>query len=656
MTREPDPEETPTLDARLARVERSIAMLSAEVAAIRGELSGAARPESASLMHTARSMPGRQPSGPSAPPRRAPRRYLGESVDFERLLGRYGMLGIAVLAAAAAVGTFLSWAISHGYLTLPPIARIVVGLLFAAAIAAWGFRLRRAERSFGSSLLGLSLVIVLVCAYAAGPGLAVVPEWFAFAGAIAVSWALAIFARSEDDEPLWCVAFGGAAIAPFVTSSGKGNVYGLAAYGASVLIASCFAIGHRAWAVAWRVFYAAAALLVATTVIVSRRYVLPGFLVAFTLPLVVATCGVLPFAPDSRKRAALRWLGALVAIAAWRSPSAATTAGTVASALLVGVALWLAIVDWLGVIEQSSLFVANRGRISLLDWIDAAFIPLALCFRAGGVIEPAASPWVAYGIGAGIFLWFAWRRPIGALRDAAVAGFLVLMFGALLDMGLEQPVGRVLAWLALALVALALHRERPTITWVVGAGFILLAAGGVTAFALVARRPYAYSPFATEASLAALCVTIALALIVRYRGLLADATESVLPPPSGAIAESERELRRRIVIVSPWAWTFLWCYLELSMAFSRSTSTLLLVVYFAATAVAGVAVGHVRQSPGTRKVGLALALLAAATAVYGATSYFVVGVRVLAYLVTSAFLLGIAYWYRRPGQVQDVSS
>ena len=91
------------------------------------------------------------------------------------------------------------------------------------------------------------------------------------------------------------------------------------------------------------------------------------------------------------------------------------------------------------------------------------------------------------------------------------------------------------------------------------------------------------------------------------------------------------------------------------MAFSKSTSTLLLVVYFAACAVFGVALGHRRQSGGVRKTGLALALLAAATAVYGASSFFVVGMRVLAYLVISAFLLGIAYWYRRPGMDRPVA-
>jgi len=43
------------------------------------------------------------------------------------------------------------------------------------------------------------------------------------------------------------------------------------------------------------------------------------------------------------------------------------------------------------------------------------------------------------------------------------------------------------------------------------------------------------------------------------------------------------------------------------------------------------------------------AVIAAATAVYGAHAYFDFGARIVAYLVTSAFLLGIAYWYRRRG-------
>jgi hypothetical protein len=173
----------------------------------------------------------------------------------------------------------------------------------------------------------------------------------------------------------------------------------------------------------------------------------------------------------------------------------------------------------------------------------------------------------------------------------------------------------------------------------------------MSATALLDRPAYTQPPFSTEASFTALCVTIALGLVSRFRAQLADAmsvARSVRGTPRYA---SGRELGSAAVVAAPWAWAFVWGYLELSMAFSRSTSTLLLVVYFAACAVAGVAIGHTRGSAATRKAGLGLALLAAATAVYGASSYFEVGVRVLAYLVTSAFLLGIAYWYRRPGQV-----
>jgi predicted membrane protein DUF2339 len=662
MTPESDPPAAPAdlpLEARVERLEQSIVRLSAEVAAIRAQITGAGAPghppsaaQSRAALH--RTLSATAP--PSVPPRITTGRYLGESLDLERLLGRYGMLGIAVLAAAAAVGTFLSWAVSHGYLTLPPRARIVVGLAFAAGIAVWGMRLRRTERSFGSSLLGLALVIVLVCAYAAGPGLAVVPEWFAFVGAMAVSWALAVFAHAEDDEPLWCVAFAGAAITPFVTSSGKENLYGLVAYAASTLIAACFAVGARPWVIAWRVFYAASALLAVAGVVASRGHGLAGFLVAFGLPVIAAIGGVLPFTPNSRKRAALRWLWMLAVVAGFVAPSGRGVALFVGSTFLAAAALWLAIADRLDAIEQSSLFAANRDRIALLDWIDAAVIPLALCVQAAGAFEPAAPKTVGYGIGAAIFIAFAWRRSASVTRDAAVCGFLLTLAAGLNALHLETPTGVVLAVIVIALGSLVLHRARPSTTWVVGSAVALLLAAGTSATALLDHPAYTQPPFSTEASFTALCVTIALGLVARFRAQLADAMTIARSGRAAPRHASDRELGSTIVVAAPWAWAFVWGYLELSMAFSRSTSTLLLVVYFAACAVAGVAIGHTRGSAATRKAGLGLALLAAATAVYGASSFFAVGVRVLAYLVTSAFLLGIAYWYRRPGQMNGIAA
>ena len=621
-----------------------MAALSGEIADLRATLAaGAARaqplPKTGAPRSAGTAVPRAHP--PESTLRRRTR-ILGENLDLERLLGRYGMLGIAVLAAAAAVGTFLSWAISRGYLTLSPTARIIVGLLFAAGIAAWGFRLRKRERSFGSSLLGLSLVVVLVCAYAAGPGLAVVPEWLAFGGAIAVSWALAVFARRESDEPLWCVAFGGAAIAPFVTSSGRGNIYGLVAYAASVLIAACYAIGPRPWNIAWRVFFSAATLLAMTAATVSRSHGLTGFLFAIALPVAAAVGGVLPFAPDSRKRAALRWLWILASATGFAAPVGGGVGPVVGGALFAIFVGWLVILDWAGSVEQSSVFEVNRRRPTLLDWIDAAILPLSLALQVTYALRQVMPITVAYSVEGLALLTFAWRRTLGATRDAGVAALLVLSVAALYALHPEAPSVEVIGVLALALAALAGHAARPSMAWVAGSVVLILHAAGISTSALSSRSAYTLPPFATEASLAALCVTIALIIVSLVRVRLRGAMEAVRSGP-------EANIGRLIVTSAPWAWAFWWGFLELGMAFSKSTSTLLLVVYFAACAVVGVALGHRRQSPGARRTGLALALLAAGTAVYGATSFFVVGMRVLAYLVISAFLLGIAYWYRRPG-------
>jgi len=636
MTGEADQNDSSLRD-RIEHLERTVASLSDDIAAIRATIAtGATRPPAFKKPDSA------APTTMIRPPFRRRPRVLGEGLDLERLLGRYGMLAIAVLAAAAAVGTFLSWAIGRGYLTLSPAARILVGLVFAAGIAVWGFRLRKRERSFGSSLLGLSLVVVLVCAYAAGPGLAVVPEWFAFGGAIIVSWALAVFARHESDEPLWCVAFGGAAIAPFVTSSGKGNIYGLVVYAASVLIAACYAIGPRPWNIAWRVFLSTATLLVWTAAMVSRSHGLPGFLFVLGLPVAAALGGVLPFAPYARKRAALRWFWILASVTGFAAPVGRAVGPFVGGALFAVLIVWLVILDRVNSIEQSSVFEANRRRTTFLDWIDAAILPLSLGLQATYALREIVPIAAVYSVEAFALLGFAWRRPLGATRDAAIAALLMLSVAAFYALHPESPTVEVLGILSLALVALALHVVRPSMTWVAGAVVLIAHAADIATRALANRPAYTLPPFATEPSFAALCVTMALVIVSRVRGQLGAATEAVR-------ARRESELGRLIVIVAPWAWAFLWGFIELGMAFSRSTSTLLLVVYFAACAVFGVSLGHWRQSAGVRKTGLALALLAAATAVYGATSFFVVGLRVLAYLVISAFLLGIAYWYRRPG-------
>src|SRR6188768_275618 len=97
-----------SLESRLARVEQTLAILSAEVASIRRELGVTASP----VTHETRAEPSRLTVAPGAVPvtsARSRRAFAPSAVDLERLVGTYGMLVIAVLAAVAAVGTFLSW-------------------------------------------------------------------------------------------------------------------------------------------------------------------------------------------------------------------------------------------------------------------------------------------------------------------------------------------------------------------------------------------------------------------------------------------------------------------------------------------------------------------------------------------------------------------
>ncbi|MGH7619320.1 MAG: DUF2339 domain-containing protein [Gemmatimonadaceae bacterium] len=636
----------PTLEARLARVEQVIAALSREVVAIRTELT-------ASDPHVAPPQASRAAEPEVEPPRARRSSRDARAADLERLLGRYVMLGIAVFALVAAVGTFLSWAISHGYLHLGPAARVLIGLVFAAGIGTWGVKLRRTERSFGSSLLGLALVIVLVCAYAAGPSFNLVPTWVAFVGSAAVSWGLAIFARGQNDEPLWCVAFGGAAIAPFVTSDGSGNLYALLAYALVLLLSACFAISHRVWPVAWQIFYLSSALFVgAGTWLVAFHGKYP-FYAVFALPLVVGACGVLPFAPDERKRAALRWLALLALLASVGADGlgASLFGWSGAGEILLAVALWLLMLDRLRGVAQSSLLARNASSSGLLDWVDGAALPLLLTLRAASVVPPGSSAVIAYLAALAMFFFVAWRQPVGSTRDATAFAVVAIAVAVVMELKLEAPLGNVAGLLGIALGAVVMHHARPSVSWLAsGAGLLLLSAG-VSVNALLERPIYAFSPFGTEASLAALLVTVSLVLVARFWRSLFDATCEAMGPRKRRTYANNVRFMLRAVVGAPWVWAFIWVLIELAMAYSASTSTLLLVTYFAATAVLAVAVGRMNGSAGLRQLGLCLALASAATAVYGATTYFDIGVRIVAYLVTSAFLLGIAYWYRRPGSI-----
>jgi hypothetical protein len=647
------------LEERLDRLERALVTISSEITSIRAELQ-ASDAQSASRPHAAPTPLAQTRSAPDGATasaafsensrKQSTPESKRETLDLERLTGRYGMLGIAVLAAILAVGTFLSWAYTNGYLHLSPPMRVAIGLVFAAALGTWGFQLRKRERSFGSTILALSLVIVQVCAYAAGPGFLLVPTWVAFAGTALISWLLAFFAHVENDEPLWCVGFGGAAIAPFVTSDGTGRVYALLIYGLLTLLPACFAISQRSWPVAWRVFYAASALFSLAGAELGYRATTAASLCAFAFPFVIAAAGVVPFAPEGRKRAALRWLAALGALASIRTQVYFDTRAWVVSAvLLAAAALWLFLLDNQAHLPQSSLWSRMREMPRVLNWIDVAFIPLLISYEAGDAVRNHGQPVVVYGIATLLFAAFAWRRGVNSMRDAAAFATIIAASALLGIVPLEDPLGRLVAFVGLALVVLSAHRAKPSVTWLFGGLLILFSCALASTAIILDRTAYTFPPFTTEASLTAAAVLLGLICVARFWYVLRVATRTAMGERPEWTYATNAKLMVRGVSTAPWVWAFIWATLELSMAYSASTSTLLLVTYFAATAVVCVGVGRTRNFARLRQVGLALALVATATAFYGATTYFDIAARILAYLVTSAFLLGIAYWYRRTG-------
>ena len=647
------------IEERLARIERVIAGLSAEVAAIRGELrstDAASLPAAQSAPRVARDIfrteaEAQSPEPPAAAPTR--RITLGSRTignrNLEELVGSYGMLAIAVLAAVAAVGTFLSWAIGSGFITIGPAARVVIGLVVAAIVGVWGARLRRRERSFGSTLLGLALVIVHVCAYAAGPSFALIPTWAAFAGAAVASWALTVFAHREGDEPLWCVGFGGAAVAPFVTSNGHGSLYALLAYATLVLLSGCFSIDKREWPVAWRVFYLASALFVVAAAWEARNTGTARFVLALAFPLAIAVAGVAPLAVPSRKRGAIRWLSLLAALTgAYRQAGIGHHAVEEVAALIGAMMVSLALVDLESDVEQSSMVARGREYPAFLDWMDAFGIPLVFSAEAAFSVDSVGPEWVVLAIASAVLVAFCLRRGLGGLRDASAFGAVAMAVGAVAAASVEAPAGLCASLVAVALAAFGMHVIRPSRSWLRSGSTTFLGAAMFSAGAL-GTGGYHTAPFLREASASAAIVLVGLIIVARSWKLVRAATR---------VASSDRTPGRRIpferralrtATLAPWLWAFVWVLLEFAFAYSPTASTLLLVTYFAATGVACVAVGRSRSSSRLRQFGLGLAVVAAATAVYGAHEYFDFGARILAYLVISAFLLGIAYWYRRPG-------
>jgi len=556
------------------------------------------------------------------------------NVDLESLVGRYGTLVLATVSALAAVGTFLGWAIANGLLGPPQ--RIALGLIVAASLGVAGFRLRRRERSFGASLLGLALAIAHVCAWGAGPSLKLVPEWGAFVFAAVASIALAVFAHAEADEPLWSVGFSGAAIAPFATSSGRGNLFLLSAYGVAVMTASGYAMGGRRWIVAGRLFLLAAALYVAA---LATGFEMDfGPVLATWFPLAVAVTAVIPWTRGMSRTERLRALGTLAGVAALRTGigmASPLTHRATASLLASAGLLWLVLVD-----RTHTAYVdppAGARRLHEGDWLDGGVLPLA--FIAASVMafdSTARGSGLAMSAASGVMLMAVMRFPRGSLRDASVFATLICALIAALLLERSHALLITITIAALCAASFVANLAWPSISWttmaLLGFAWSILAALAH----LAARTPYAYTPFATQAS--GVCLVVLAALMVAWASARRDKT--LVRILGGAVL----------------LWAFVWVHQEIVAAYTPTVAMLLRVSYYAITSVLAVGLGRSRAEPILRHIGLGLGILAAATALYGARNLEAIAARIGADLVAAVFLLALAYWYRKPGASQELNA
>lgn len=612
-----DNETDETLERRVASLEAAMRQMSAELEQLRG---GGPVPRVGQSSTMASTVPSDEV--PPPPPTSG---WQLPKVDIESLVGRYGTLVLATVSALTAVGLFLGWAIDKGL--LGPTQRIALGLVAAAGLAVGGLRLRHRERSFGASLLGLSLAVTLVCAWGAGPSLHIVPNWVAFALAAALSIALAVFAHAEDDEPLWCVGFSGAAIVPFVTSEGKSNLVVLAAYGVAVLASAGYAMGAKRWVVAGRLFLMAALLFSAA--LATGREQEYGPLLALGFPLAVAILGVAPWSHGRDRRDRLRAMGALAALAAVRcafgnrQPFPQDTIAT-----LIGAAglVWLLLVDRT---YHDSDEPAPRRRLYEGDWLDSGVLPLGFALALVIALDASARvSGIAFGGAAAVVLVTAMRFPQGSLRDAAAfaAVLLALLAAQFLTRGHPLVFTGVVA--VLGVLCFAANVAWRSVSWTT-LGLIGLAWSGLACLGhLAGRVSYEYPPFATQPSATSALVLACFAAAWRL---------------------SRDPQVERILRAATFIWAFVWVHQEIAFAFNRTAATLLRVTYYALTSVAAVGVGRAQRIAILRHVGLGLAIVAAGTALYGTRGLEAVAARIGATLVTAAFLLAIAYWYRQAG-------
>ncbi|MDQ6829250.1 MAG: DUF2339 domain-containing protein [Gemmatimonadota bacterium] len=564
------------------------------------------------------------PIKPSPRPWRGPRMPGRRAVDqrppfdLESLVGRYGTIALATLTILMGTGVFLKWAVEH--VQLGPALRVALGAVWASVIAGVAVRLRaRGERGYSNVLLALSLAIVHVDAWAAGPRLHVVHPITALTTAAIASIALAAFALQEGEQTLFAVGVGGALLAPFVTSERGGDVRLLMLFCWIVITGGLIAVRARPWHFSRRLLAIGATAYIAAGVAMLH----PG--------------------DDVSKRIAPAALGivcAWTALACVAAPYRRAYALSFLGAALIGT-LYLVDKSMIGYV------VAMTGTITLTSYLALRLSPEGATrgMRVGAIVVPLVSLVVSMATIADVVPVKRWYLALGWMAAALAMAYAThdreereahLFAAAMASLGIpilaldQHPVACIAAYAAdAAIISWLLRRERSALL----AFPALIALGIATSWTdglLLERAAFRYTPFVSEASMVALACVAAWWVFGRSLSRATPMTDSgrALLDSLGAVA------------------AFFWVREELSRAYSPDLANFLLIAYYAFTGVVVIFLGRRRGMRGARRVGLALAVFAALKALAQTSDTDSVALRVVSYLLVGCFLLGVAYWYR----------
>ncbi|MBV9773588.1 MAG: DUF2339 domain-containing protein, partial [Gemmatimonadetes bacterium] len=231
----------PSLEERVARLERMVAELHAQLASRPAPVPSVPVPSVPEPLAPApedRTRPSPARDDVAAAPRAARAEVWAH--HSEQWLGRVG-LGLLFLGLVY----LFNYSIEQGWIT--PVVRVAVGLLIGSVLLAFGLRLERTRRSYSQLLLAGALAVFYVTGFAASQLYLLVSYGVALAFMTGVMVLGLTLARRQDHPSLASLGALGGLATPLLLHRESAAVVELSVYGALVVVWTGALYWLRGW-------------------------------------------------------------------------------------------------------------------------------------------------------------------------------------------------------------------------------------------------------------------------------------------------------------------------------------------------------------------------------------------------------------------------